>query len=86
MPLLHFELCYGTELDLVKIICSYRRLADSDIHGENPKSFKIDLSKKIFKECNFNVRFIFDTNYVSRNDIISFAQEEMDIKACNSFF
>ena len=60
-----------------KVICHFKRLANTDIL-EMPEAVK--LSKILFKKCKMQVRIMSDFEEIGRNDLISFASEKNDNK------
>ena len=65
---------------LSKIICSLKRLVNTDIFIRNQNPDPIRLSKQMFHECNFKVRIVIDNTAIGNNDLIAFAYNEMEIK------
>ena len=76
-----FLLLFGsseeTEEIKAKVICHFKRLANTDIL-EMPEAVK--LSKILFKKCKMQVRIMSDFGKIGRNDLISFASEKNDNK------
>ena len=75
--LLLFGASEQTEEKKAKVICHFKRLANTDIL-EMPEAVK--LSKILFKKCKMQVRIISDFEEIGRNDLISFASEKNDNK------
>ena len=75
--LLLFGASEETEEIKAKVICHFKRLANTDIL-EMPEAVK--LSKILFKKCKMQVRIISDFEEIGRNDLISFASEKNDNK------
>ena len=70
----------GNEKILSKIICSLKRLVNTDIFIKNQNPYPIRLIKQIFHECNFKVRIVMDNTAISNNDLIAFAYSEIQLK------
>ena len=66
-----------TEEKKAKVICHFKRLANTDIL-KMPEALK--LSKILFKKCKMQVRIMSDFEEIGRNDLISFASEKNDNK------
>ena len=75
--LLLFGASEETEEIKAKVICHFKRLANTDIL-EMPEAVK--LSKILFKKCKMQVRIISDFEEIGRNDLIYFASEKNDNK------
>ena len=75
--LLLFGASEETDENKAKVICHFKRLANTDIL-EMPEALK--LSKILFKNCKMQVRIISDLEGIGRNDLISFASEKNDNK------
>ena len=75
--LLLFGASEETDENKAKVICHFKRLANTDIL-EMPEALK--LSKILFKNCKMQVRIISDIEEIGRNDLISFASEKNDNK------
>ena len=69
------------EKEIGKVICSLKRLIQTDIYfGTSLSSNKVIFSKMLFQGCNFNVRIISNLNLLGKNDLITFAYQEEDVK------
>ena len=75
--LLLFGASEENEENKAKVICHFKRFANTDIL-EMPESLK--LSKILFKKCKMQVRVVSDLEKISRNDLISFASQKNDNK------
>ena len=78
--LLMFGAIHGNEKILSNIICSLKRLVNTDIFIRNQNPDPIRLIKQIFHECNFKVRIVMDNTAISNNDLIAFAYSEIQLK------
>ena len=78
--ILMFGAIHGNEKILSKIICSLKRLVNTDIFIRNQNPDPIRLSKQMFHDCNFKVRIVIDNTAISNNDLIGFAYSEMELK------
>ena len=64
-----------------KTICSMKRLSKTDIYfGTDLSLDQVRLSKELFQECDFRVRTISEFHALRKNDLITFAYHEKDIK------
>ena len=64
-----------------KVICSMKRLVPSEIFiGTQLVSDQVILSKRVFQECNFQVRVVSKYNPLGTTDLIAFGYHEKDIK------
>ena len=75
--LLLFGASEENEESIAKVICHFKRFANTDIL-EMPGPLK--LSKILFKKCKMQVRVVSDLEKISRNDLISFASQKNDNK------
>ena len=75
--LLLFGASEENEENKAKVICHFKRFANTDIL-EMPGPLK--LSKILFKKCKMQVRVVSDLEKISRNDLISFASQKNDNK------
>ena len=75
--LLLFGASEENEENKAKVICHFKRFANTDIL-EMPESLK--LSKILFKKCNMQVRIVSDLEEIGRNDLISFASQKNENK------
>ena len=78
--LLMFGGIHGNEKILSKIICSLKRLVNTDIFMRNENPDPIRLIKQMFHGCNFKVRIVIDSKAISNNDLIAFAYSEIQLK------
>ena len=78
--ILMFGAIHGNEKILSKIICSLKRLVNTDIFIRNQNPDPIRLIKQMFHECNFKVRIVMDNTAISNNDLIAFAYSEIQLK------
>ena len=77
VSLLLFGASEENEENKAKVICYFKRFANTDIL-EMPGPLK--LSKILFKKCKMQVRVVSDLEKISRNDLISFASQKNDNK------
>ena len=75
--LLLFGASEENEENKAKVICHFKRFANTDIL-EMPGPLK--LSKILFKKCKMQVRVVSDLEKISGNDLISFASQKHDNK------
>ena len=75
--LLLFGASEENEENKAKVICHFKRFANTDIL-EMPESLK--LSKILFKKCNMQVKIVSDLEEIGRNDLISFASQKNENK------
>ena len=77
VSLLLFGASEENEEKKAKVICHFKRFANTDIL-EMPRPLK--LSKILFKKCKMQVRVVSHLEKISRNDLISFASQKNDNK------
>ena len=77
VSLLLFGASEENEENKAKVICHFKRFANTDIL-EMPEPLK--LSKLLFKKCKMQVRIVSDLQKIGKNDIISFASQKNDNK------
>ena len=77
VSLLLFGASEENEENKAKVICHFKRFANTDIL-EMPGPLK--LSKILFKKCKMQVRIVSDLQKIGKNDIISFASQKSDNK------
>ena len=75
--LLLFGASEENEESNAKVICHFKRFANTDIL-EMPEPLK--LSKLLFKKCKMQVRIVTDLQKIGKNDIIFFASQKSDNK------
>ena len=75
--LLLFGASEENEENKAKVICHFKRFANTDIL-EMPGPLK--LSKILFKKCKMQVRVVSDHEKIGRNELISFASQNHDNK------
>ena len=75
--LLLFGASEENEENKAKVICHFKRFANTDIL-EMPEPLK--LSKLLFKKCKMQVRIVSDLQIIGKNDIISFATQKNNNK------
>ena len=75
-----FGAIHGDEKIFSKIICSLKRLVNTDIFIRNQNPDPIRLWKQMFYECNFKVSIVIDNTAISNNDLIAFAYSEIQLK------
>ena len=78
--LIMFGTIHGNDKILSKIICSLKRLVNTDIFIKNQNPDPIRLIKQMFHECNFKVRIVMDNTAISNNDLIAFVYSEIQLK------
>ena len=77
VSLLLFGASDENEENKAKVICHFKRFANTDIL-EMPGPLK--LSKTLFKKCKMQVRVVSDHEKIGRNELISFASQKHDNK------
>ena len=77
VSLLLFGASEENEENKAKVICHFKRFANTDIL-EMPGTLK--LSKILFKKCKMQVRVVSDHEKIGRNELISFASQKHDNK------
>ena len=77
VSLLLFGASEENEENKAKVICYFKRFANTDIL-EMPEPLK--LSKLLFKKCKMQVRIVSDLQIIGKNDIISFATQKNNNK------
>ena len=77
VSLLLFGVSEENEENKAKVICHFKRFANTDIL-EMPES--LILSKILFKKCKMQVRVVSDHEKIGRNELISFASQKHDNK------
>ena len=75
--LLLFGASEENEESNAKVICHFKRFANTDIL-EMPEPLK--LCKLLFKKYKMQVRIVTDHQKIGKNDIIFFASQKSDIK------
>ena len=78
--LLLFGASEENEENKAKVICHFKRFANTDIL-KMPESLK--LSKILFKKCKMQVRIMTDIEKIGGNDLISFASQKNENKESN---
>ena len=71
---------YEDEGKISKVICLFKRFTNTDIFENEFMPDRKKLSKRLFKECNLQVRIVSDQTQIGKNDFISFAYQENDNK------
>ena len=77
VSLLLFGVSEENEENKAKVICHFKRFANTDIL-KMPESLK--LSKILFKKCKMQVRIMSDIEKIGGNDLISFAYQKNENK------
>ena len=69
------------EVALSKVICLMKRLVHTEIFiGTQSEIDQVTLSKRIFQECDFQIRVVSNFNTHGKTDLIAFAFQEKDKK------
>ena len=69
-----------------KVICTMKRLVYTEIFiGTQLVSDQVILSKRVFQDCNFQVRVVSKFNPLQATDLIAFSYHEKDMKVNKCF-
>ena len=75
-----FGASYEDERKISQVICLFKRFTNTDIFENEFMPNRKKLSKRLFKECNLQVKIVSDQSQIGKNDFVSFAYQENDNK------